>query len=153
MSTLNDGQSEEFLAILKNFRIAIDVTVITSPSVRINYLGTMSRWQALKEIGEFVSQNNGSTNEHLKNIAEDLLGYFFPINALSEKKRAMRRVMCKPQIMAFRSFHARLTEMKIFLPLFTVLDTFNNITVKELNDILLRTVTSAWENQSYIQWW
>ena len=38
ISMFEDGQPEEFLALLNNFSIAIDGTGTTSPSGRINYV-------------------------------------------------------------------------------------------------------------------
>ena len=48
MNTFYDGQPGEFLALLNSFSIAIDGTGTTIPSVRINYLRTMLREQALR---------------------------------------------------------------------------------------------------------
>ena len=74
MSTFDDGQPEEFLALLKNSRIEIYGTVITSPSGRINYLSMMLCEQVLRELDELVSQNNGSTNGHLRILQRVYLG-------------------------------------------------------------------------------
>ena len=41
ISTFEDGQPEEFLALLNNFKIAVDETGTTSPSGIINYLRTI----------------------------------------------------------------------------------------------------------------
>ena len=57
-------------------------------------------------------------NTYLKFIQKGLLGYFFPINALSKKKRTMRRAMCKPQDIPFKRFSAHITELNHYLPLF-----------------------------------
>ena len=49
MSIFEDGQQEEFLALLKNFIIAIYGTGTTLLSGRINYLFMMLRREALRE--------------------------------------------------------------------------------------------------------
>ena len=49
MDTFNDCQPEEFLSLLRNFKIVTDGTGTTSPSGQINYLCTMLRGQAFKE--------------------------------------------------------------------------------------------------------
>ena len=96
MNTFDDGQPEEFLSLLRKFKIATDVTRTTTPYGQINYLRTMLRGKALQEFDERKSQYGGETNTHLKLIQDFLLEYFFPINALSKKKSAMRRAICKP---------------------------------------------------------
>ena len=55
ISTYDDGRPEYFLAILKNFKIAIDGTFKTYPSAQINYLHTMLRGQLIKELYELAS--------------------------------------------------------------------------------------------------
>ena len=118
MNTLDDGQPEEFVLILKNFKIATDGTYTTTPLVRINYLCTMLRVQELSEFNELYIQYGGLTNNHLRIIQEGLIYDLFPINSLSKHKRAMRRAMRKPRSMTFKRFAARLTEINNFLLLF-----------------------------------
>ena len=48
MATFENGQPEEFLALLKNFKIAINGTGTTSVAGWINYLRTILRAEALK---------------------------------------------------------------------------------------------------------
>ena len=108
MNTLYDGQPEEFLLLLKNFKIATNGTGTTNPSSQINLLRMMLRVQALMEFDGLQSQYVGSTNKHLKLIQEGLLDYFFPVNFLSKKKRAMERAMRKPRSMILKHFAERL---------------------------------------------
>ena len=96
MNTFDDGQPEEFLSHLRNFKIAIDGTRTTTPPGWIKYLRTMLRGQALREFDKLHSQYGGAINNHLKLIQKGLLEYFFPINELSKQKRVMRRTMHKP---------------------------------------------------------
>ena len=112
MSTFKDVQPEEFLVLLKNFRIAIYGTGTTSPLGKINYLHTMLSGEALREFNGLPSQNSGTENSNLNHIKEGLLGYLAPINALSNKNRVMRCAMGKPQSLLFKNFYARLMEIK-----------------------------------------
>ena len=68
MSTFDDCQPEEFLSLLRNFKITTDGTGTTTTSVRINYLRTMLCGQALREFDELQIQYGVSTNNHLKLI-------------------------------------------------------------------------------------
>ena len=83
MNTFYDRQKEEFLLLLKNFKIEIDGTGTTTPSGWINYLHMMLRGKALMELYELQSQYGGLTNNYLKLIQEGLLDYSPPINSLS----------------------------------------------------------------------
>ena len=74
MSSFEYGQPEDFLALLNNFRIVIDGTGTTSLSGQMNYLSTMLHVEDLREFDQSSSQNNGTTNAHLKHITEGLLG-------------------------------------------------------------------------------
>ena len=72
ISTFNDGQPEELLALLRNCNIAIDGTGTTTASGRINYLSTMLRGTNLREFDELALSGNLTAN-HLKHIKEGLL--------------------------------------------------------------------------------
>ena len=133
INTFNDVQPEEFLALLKNFKITIDGTGTSTLSGRISYLHTILRGQRLREFDKLQSHYGGPTNNHLNLIQEVLLEYFFPINSLSNQKRAIRRAMRKTRIIKFKCFAARLTEMKNLLPLFPGLDVTKKITHEDLN--------------------
>ena len=102
MNMFDDGQPEELLSLLKNFKIATDGPRTTTPSGRINYLGTMLHVRALRIFDELQSQYGCLTNNYLKLIQEVLLEYFFPINSLSRQNRAMKRTMRKPQSTTFK---------------------------------------------------
>ena len=82
MSTFEDRQPEEFLALLKNFMITIDGTGMMSASGLFNYLRKMLCVKSLREFDKLSGQNSGTTNFHLKHITEGLIGYFPLINTL-----------------------------------------------------------------------
>ena len=67
ISTFDDGQPEEFLSLLRNFKIAIDVTGMTTGSGWINYLSTMICVTSLREFKK-KSLAEDSTANHLKHI-------------------------------------------------------------------------------------
>ena len=102
MSTFEDIQPEEFLAILKNFKIIIDETGTTILSDWINYLHRILHGKALREFYKLTSQNHGMTNSDCKHITEGLPEYLFPIISLSKQKRAMCCAMRKPWSILFK---------------------------------------------------
>ena len=116
--TFKHGQPEEFLQLIKNFKIAVDGTGTTTAAGKIHYLLTLLRRESLREFDKLSSQNAGTNVAHLKFIQEGLLSYFFLINAVSKQKRAMRRTMCKPRDLPFKRFAVHLTKLNNYLPLF-----------------------------------
>ena len=81
LSTFNDGQPEELLALLRNCKIVIDGTRTAAASDRINYLRTTLRGTNLREFEELALSGNLTAN-HIKKGIEGLLCYFPPLNAL-----------------------------------------------------------------------
>ena len=67
MSNFDDSQPEELITLLRNFRITIDGTVMTSPSGWNNYLRKMLRGASLREFDELSPQGN-TTNKHIQHI-------------------------------------------------------------------------------------
>ena len=72
MSTFDDGQPEELLALLRKFKIAIDGTGTTFPSGRINYLRVILCGSSLREFYKLSLQGN-TINNYIKHITEGLL--------------------------------------------------------------------------------
>ena len=108
----------------------------------------MLRGNTLREFEELQAQYGCETNNNFKLIQEGVLEYFFPINALSKQKRAMRHAIRKPQNTTFKRFAESLTEMNNFLMLFTGLDDSKKMEMEELNKILLHAVTNGWTKKS-----
>ena len=77
ISTFNDVKPEEFLTLMRNFKIVIDGTGRNSPSGWIKYLHTMLRGSSLREYDELSLQLN-INNNHLKHITGGLPDYFPP---------------------------------------------------------------------------
>ena len=95
--------------LLKNLNTAVDGTGTVTVAGKINYLCKILCGETLQEFKKLTSYNSGVKNARLKHIQEGLLGYFFPINSLSKKKRVMRRAIRKPWNLPFRRFSAQLT--------------------------------------------
>ena len=72
MYTFNNSQPEEFLALLRNWKITTDGTVTTSPSGMIIYLRTLLCGASLIGYDELALQAN-MTNNHFRIITEVLL--------------------------------------------------------------------------------
>ena len=54
----------------------MDKTGTTSVNGRINYLCTMLQWEVLQEFDYMASQNNGTQNDHFRDIWQSLLQYY-----------------------------------------------------------------------------
>ena len=70
-------------------------------AVKINYLFTLLRGEALREFDKLASHNNGTTNAHLNSIQKGLLGNILLLNAITNQNIAMRCSIRKPCILAF----------------------------------------------------
>ena len=81
--------------MMKDFKTATDGTGTTSATRKVQLLRTMLHGEALREFDAIASQAASTTNGLLKFSKEGLLSYFYPINALNNQKRAMRRAMIK----------------------------------------------------------
>ena len=96
LQMFENGKPEEFLQMMKYFKTGTDVIETTYSPGNIQFLRTMLRREDLREFDVIASKVGSTTNGHLKHIKEGLLSYFFPINPLNKKKRAMGRAMRKP---------------------------------------------------------
>ena len=68
ITIFENGAPEELLQFLTNGNKAIKVTGAMTAAVRINFLRTLLRVEALQEFDILASQNNGTTNAHYKKI-------------------------------------------------------------------------------------
>ena len=90
--TFEHDQTEEFLALMKNFKIEFDGTGTVSVSGKIKHLRILLRGKALRGFYELSRQNNGTSNAHLNLTQEVLLGYFFLVTPFPS-----RSVQCAVQ--------------------------------------------------------
>ena len=97
----------------------------------------MLHGEELREFDELDSQNNGSTNAHLKEIQEVLLAYFPSLNAVTKQKFTMGCAMRNPHAVLFKRFTVRLTKINNYLPMFPRSDGSNNMDEAEHNKIIL----------------
>ena len=77
--------------------------------------------------------------------------HFFPVNALSEKNRVIHCGMRKPRPLKVRKYAVCLTNINDYLSVFFGLNVNNIIGDKELNEILLHSMTNGWGEQTFLQ--
>ena len=153
MSMFEDNQPDELLALLKNFKTAIDGTVMTSSLGQINCLCTILYGEAVRAFYELAIHNSGTKFSHLKHITEVLLRYFIVINAISKQRGAMYHAMRKPRIISFKYFDSQLTEIKNYFSLLPELSEHKKMDLEKLNEILLHAIHNGWAKKSYLQRW
>lgn len=78
MNIFENGQPEELIFLLENFKKAIGGTITTTISIRSNCLRTIIYGETLQEFENMTIQNNGTTNTYLEVIQERLLMYPHP---------------------------------------------------------------------------
>ena len=86
MKIFQKFQPEYLIALLKDFKKAIDGTGTTTVSGRINYVCTILRREVLREFENMESQKNGTNNTHLKAIQEGLIIYPPPPQLILKKE-------------------------------------------------------------------
>ena len=150
MYTFGDEKPDEFLTLLRNFKIAIDRTGTNTHTVRINYLRTMLRGKSIRVFYELSLYGN-AINNHIKRITEGLIEYSTPLNTLSNQKHERRHAIHKPHSMPTKQFSAQITEISNFPPLFPGSEASKKMPPEELNKIILHAVPNGWSNQSYLQ--
>ena len=77
--------------------------------------------------------------------------YLFPVNSISNKKRAMRPGARNPCKLNTRRYAALLTQLNEYLIAFTRFEFKQKFGDMELNQILLHSMTSGWDKQDFIQ--
>ena len=92
---LENGQPEELIMILKNFKKEIVGTGTNAVYVCIRYLQTVLHGEDPREFDDLVSQNSGTTNTRPKEIQDDLMLYLPPLNEVSKYMHTMHHAMQK----------------------------------------------------------
>ena len=77
--------------------------------------------------------------------------YFFPVNSLSKKKRAMRRIMRKPRGLKVRRYSYCLIDLNEYLDSFPGENMPDKIGLTELNQNLLFSMPNGWSKQAYMK--
>ena len=77
--------------------------------------------------------------------------YFFPINNLSDQKHVVHCGMRNPHPLKVRNYAVCLTNINEYSAVFMGLNVNNKICDKELNEILLHSMTNGWGEQTFLQ--
>ena len=91
------------------------------------------------------------TTAHLSRIVLGLGTYFFPVNALSKQKRAMRRGIRKSRELKVRLYAGHLIDLNDYLDAFPVAKASDKIGEMELNKIILNSMPNGWIKQAYVK--
>ena len=76
--------------------MTLEASGTLTDGANVPYVCMLVRGKAVYQLEIFSVEVVSTTTEHLNLINLGLGTYFFPVNALSKKKRAMRRGMRKP---------------------------------------------------------
>ena len=98
--------------------MTIQASVKLADDAKIQYFRTLVRVKALRRLETFSSEVGSTNSEHLKSIILGSGIYFFPVNALSKQKRAMRRGMSKSCILNVRCYTACMIDINEYLAVF-----------------------------------
>ena len=96
MDLFDNGYLEDFLLFVQNFTMTLAASGTMETGAKIKYLCTLVRGEELRQFDSLSSDVQGANPLTLETIVLGLDSYFFPVDFLSKKKRAMRRVMRKP---------------------------------------------------------
>ena len=88
---------------------------------------------------------------HLNQVFVGLGTYFYPVNALSKQKRAMRHGMSRPRELKVRRYTDRLIYINDYLYAYPGEKAKDNIIDTELSKILLNSMPNGWSKQAYMQ--
>ena len=95
MASFDNSEPEEFLLLVRNLQMTLGDSGSLAANAKIQYLRTLLRGESVHILDNvFVTVGSATTKKLNRNIL-GLGTYFFPINVVSEKKRAMRRRMRK----------------------------------------------------------
>ena len=75
--------------------MSLDASKTLKSGAKIQYLCTLVPGEALRQFDTFFAEIGSANPENLTSIILGLYMYFFPVNALSKKNCAVRRVIRK----------------------------------------------------------
>ena len=151
MALFDNGEPEEFLSFLQNFNMTLEASGTRNDGVKIQWFYTLVHGYELRQFDALSAELEISIPETLFYIILGLGTYFSPLNALTNKKRAMRRGMRKPRGLKVIFYAARLIELNEYLYVFLGEKIGNKFFVTELDEILLNSMANSWRNQDYVQ--
>ena len=115
MALFNNGDLEEFMLFVQNFNMTLAASGTLAMGVKIQYICTLVRLEALHQFDLLSADVEGTNPLTTKNIILGLASYFFPVNSLSKKNRAMRHGTRNPRGLKVIQYSARLIDLNEYL--------------------------------------
>ena len=112
---LINRDTEEFLLFVCNFNMDLEMSGTLKYGAKIQYLCTLVYGEVLHRFDVLSAEVEGATPVTLASIILVLGAYFFPVNALSKKRRAMRRRMRKSRGLKVRRYITCLVDINDYL--------------------------------------
>ena len=110
MALFDNGEPEEIFLYIQNFNLNLEAPGTLKSGTNIQYLCMLVRGEALHRFDTLSAEVVSATPENMTYIIIGLGTYFFPVNALSKKKRAMSCGMRKLNGLKVRHYADHLIE-------------------------------------------
>ena len=81
MALFDNGEPEEILFFIRNFQMNLKASGMLDASAKINYIHTLLRGEALRQLDTLYVEVGGINTTHLNHIILGLGMYIYPINA------------------------------------------------------------------------
>ena len=133
MALSDNSKPEELLLFIRNFNMTLKASGTLKSGAEIQYLHTLVHGEALRQFDTLSAEVESDTQENLTSIILGLGAYFFPVNAPSMWKRAMRRRSRKPYGLKLRLYATRLIDLNEYLAVLPGEKASDIICVMELN--------------------
>ena len=111
-------------------------------SVKIQYLRTLLRGEALRQLNTLCAQVGSTSKTHLNRIILGLGMYFTPINELSKQKRTILRRMRNPHELKLIRYADSIIDINGYLAALLGAKANDNIGKTELNERILISITN-----------
>ena len=144
MAFFDNGDPEEFLLFIWNFKLALRTLVTLTDSANIHNLCMILHGKVLVQFDNLCSQIGSTNTAHLNWVNLGLGPYFFPVDVYSKQKPMMCSGIRKPCKLKLRWYAARLIDINEYLATFTGSKASANIGDTEFNEILLNSMTNVW---------
>ena len=93
MGFFENCDPKELLLFVQNFQMNLEASGMLAASAKIQYLATLLCGKFLHQLDIFSVEVVSTITTHLNRVVLVLGTYYFPVNVLSNQKRAMRRRM------------------------------------------------------------
>ena len=134
IALFDNGNTEEFFLFIHNFNRTLEVSGIIEAGTNIQYHCILKRGEVLHQFDAFYFEAEGATPSTLEYNILGLGTYFFSVNALSKKRRAMHRQVMKPRGLKANCRAARLIELNEYLDVLPGENISDNVFMKDIND-------------------